>query len=507
MAEPADRSGPGSPAQAPAVHLPPPLQRDPSEVGAYRPLSLLAILGFSLAALYGAALVLFGVVALVRGSPILWPWETLAIPLIAACVSGAARLIIQRAEGTLAGGKLALWGVFLSVLFGMVYTAYLAAVSFVVRDQAIAHGKQWLETITRGTRDDIDKAFLDTLLVEQRPNATDNLHDQLEKFFNTPEGSVTKKGRYGMFCTLEMVQILRQGGKDTVIEPMGVKSWDHTPAGYEVEVNFLVTTREGSVEILVAVLGADAKRGGARQWSVIAQKTTIKPETKKATTFGIGMARAREQSYIAARRWLDKLGQGMIREAYLDTLAPKDRTAVYAKFPEMVADILAGTCSSGAAVLMEDPDRLVPGISIFGNLALLEVDADNFWSPDEAIRTNPAKRAEVLDGIRALLRSPEAIQSGVIHIEGGSELPAVFVGDKVRITHTLQIQPPQKAMIDVALVMEGDSSGLEEGKATSVWRVAQLKVQTVRPPVAPTGVQPNRPGPGGMGGGAQPPGR
>src|SRR5262245_59325202 len=99
MAEPHDRAGGGAAdaaaARPAAFPAPPPELAAPAEQ-AYRPLSVLALIGFGLAALYAAVAVLLGLVAFLSGRPLLMGGWTLLFPLVAAALCLVARAQVRR---------------------------------------------------------------------------------------------------------------------------------------------------------------------------------------------------------------------------------------------------------------------------------------------------------------------------------------------------------------------------------------------------------------------------
>src|SRR5262249_31014972 len=108
MAEPheiAERA-PGLP--APERPLPPEPVDAPDQT--YRALSVLALGGFSVSALYAVITLLLGVVALISRKPMTALGATLVVPVTAFLVCLLARFRIKSSEGTLAGGALASWG-------------------------------------------------------------------------------------------------------------------------------------------------------------------------------------------------------------------------------------------------------------------------------------------------------------------------------------------------------------------------------------------------------------
>src|SRR5262245_17345322 len=98
------------------------------DIQAYRSLSVLALIGFGMSALYATVCLLLAVVALLSRHPMPDLGLSLLIPVTALILCLIARFRIARSEGTLAGGPLTSWGLVLSLLVSTGYAAYYGAV-------------------------------------------------------------------------------------------------------------------------------------------------------------------------------------------------------------------------------------------------------------------------------------------------------------------------------------------------------------------------------------------
>src|SRR5437764_514906 len=87
----------------------------------YRPLSIWAIAGFAVAVLYAVLVVVGGLAGLILGSPLLLGTWGFLLPIVSAAIAFVGRRQVAHSEGTRAGLKLAVWGWWLSVLFGLSY--------------------------------------------------------------------------------------------------------------------------------------------------------------------------------------------------------------------------------------------------------------------------------------------------------------------------------------------------------------------------------------------------
>src|SRR5260370_15621505 len=140
----------------------------------YSAVSLLAILGFSLAVVYGAGLTVASLVALLQRTPLLIAWSLL-IPAAAAAVCAAAHLRIRNSEGALSGLALTRWGLGISLILGLLYVAYFTATYLAVSAQAKAFADQWFDDLAH---DRVAEAYLLTL-PPPRPTVDDTLRSRL----------------------------------------------------------------------------------------------------------------------------------------------------------------------------------------------------------------------------------------------------------------------------------------------------------------------------------------
>src|SRR5262249_22759811 len=118
-----------------------------------------AIASLAFGAFFAVYLVLAALWALRDRSPLLPPAWLLALPFIGAALALTAMYLIRNSEGTLAGMKLAVWGWWLSVGFGLGYGAYYGATAVAVQKQAEDFALAWLNKIKDGKFGD---AFMDT---------------------------------------------------------------------------------------------------------------------------------------------------------------------------------------------------------------------------------------------------------------------------------------------------------------------------------------------------------
>src|SRR5262249_50203224 len=99
-------------------------------------------------------------------------------------------------EGTLAGDKLARWGLLLSLLVGLGYWSYVGATYFAIGREADRYGQKFVEKLTN--RDTLG-AFMMTLPPSERPPDGEAARGQVEARFNSGEMSRTGGGALSAF--------------------------------------------------------------------------------------------------------------------------------------------------------------------------------------------------------------------------------------------------------------------------------------------------------------------
>jgi hypothetical protein len=486
MAEPTDRPGPAltggaesPPSPAPAPHPAHPVAPAPegrADAGPdYRPLALAAIGGFCLAALYAAFLVVCGLAAWFSGTPMLLSPLTLLVPLAALVVSALGWLQVQRSEGTRAGAKLALWGMALSALFGLSYTAYLVASFAALRQQAEAFAGGWLNLVKEHK---YDEAFRLTLEPGERPVAGPQLRRELELRFNAgPEAG--SRGPMNMFTQSSLVRVLNHGptaaeGADTQVKPLGVQSWEYKNGGYQLRLVYEVRTPEYSSEVQLMTHGTERK-GEGRDWAVVLNESGVTPPSS-VPPLQARIAELKDSSSAFVEEWLRKLGSGRTAEAYLDTQDPDRRAALRARYG---AGQLGGALGAdpAPAPLLLDPEAArelyLPGYRDFRRGGLVQAPPDTFWA-DERVRK------DIPEATKRLFERPAELLVPRAHV---APVPAPLWAEKdgrLLFYHDASVIVAPRYMVQGWFVTETDARALDEAGPSPAWRLAALELSTGR---------------------------
>jgi hypothetical protein len=447
------------PQAEPAGRVFPPDPTAPAEES-YRSLSVLALLGFGLAALYAAIVLYMGAFALFSGKPLLLSGWTLLMPLAALAMCLLAGFQIRRSEGTLAGGALASWGWKLSLFVGLGYSAYYAAVYFAVRQQAEAFARDWLELLARG---DLEKAAFRTLPPLRRYNLREDDPDLGRIIDMRSGGGRDPSGASSFLQTMRgqpFVRLLLQSGSGVEIEAQGVQAWSFEKGGYAVSVAFHIKTPEVEFPAVVTVHGSEApnKEYEGRWWNVDIDRTNWVENEAKATELGRHLSQATQDALEFLRLWVGKLREDKIA-AFADTLPPEQR-------PQAVRTLKV------SRVLLLPPDP-----SLWDRFRRFV--AGEMVRADEKTRLSPADRETAVAAARR-------------RFEQRNEPVAAFAprprsmperqrdGNALTLGFDHQFGDDRGLMMIVLVLEVTGDAGLLDGKAVKPnWRVSGVRVVSV----------------------------
>jgi hypothetical protein len=491
MAEPSDRPTPAAssgvqPAPAPSAARhpvpPPPFARE-GELPGYRPLATASVVGFGVAVLYAAFLIVCGLAAWFTGMPLPLNAWLLLVPLGGLIVSALGWLQIQRSEGTLAGGKLAAWGIGLTLFAGLSHGMYLAGTYFAVGQQAETFAKDWLEDIRQHR---LDEAFRKTLPPDERPRSDSGpkLHRELELRKNTgPDGSF--RGELTTFTNSDVVRLINHGrtaeaGDDVEIRPQGIRSSTASGGGYKVEVTFQIRSPQRVIDMLVTAQATEHKEKGL-QWMV--DRTATGAQRGMELPPGARVRELNESALLFTGDWVKKLGAGQTVEAYLETLPASERARLrLQQNVGRIADALAPTSPLARAETLAVPDAarrmLLRGYEAFTNGKLVQAGPDMFWAADEQLRTDMAAVP------REWFQRPTEVFVPMIRQDKATMPLWDRKGDQIRFYSGFEGTVFDRYIVQGAFVAATDARALEETGAPE-WHLDAIELyngRTMAPP-------------------------
>jgi hypothetical protein len=455
--------------------------------------------GFAIASLivsgsFAAIVLTLGIYALYTRAPLLLPLVVQILPYVGVALALVALFLINRSEKTLAGRFLALCGLWLSIVFGLSYLAYYMATYFAIRDQADRYTQSFLDKLKDGKT---IVAFLDTLDPRLRAGVADpNNESEILLRFNRQVqrgGGPQRRGTIDMFRASPMVHFLEQGGKETVIEPLGIKTWDYANDGYEVQRVYRVKSSEGVFDLLIPVRGAESRTHEfeGRKWSVdYPRVNVVRSEISEQAK---NIQKLRGQVAIFVQKWGQKLVRGDLEGAYLDTRDPSERSQLKQQYRGRQAASAVG--------------RAVPtgfGGSLFGLAWLPLEDSDldqELYLPGykaafcegRLVKTEKlqaeteAFRADTIRGLRAVLGGPiepplTRRPESQINIEqqGAPERYTIQDG---RLSFNLEIHlgiliPPIRHLCIGRMLLESDPGPFDMTRDVR-WRIVELDLSLV----------------------------
>jgi hypothetical protein len=445
MAEPSD---PSRVATDTGITAAPPIS-ETERPTAYRPLSLLAIAGFVVAAVFTAGLALFVVVSFFMRSSAIQVW-LLAIPVLAALLSWAGRLKIQASEDTLSGLALTRWGIGLSLVVGLIYAAYCGGTYWAIRQQASNAAFQFLDKLRN---EDVEGAY--ALTLRSRPASGPDLRATLENLQAGPD-SRGAGSEFAQFQQVHWVRCLQYSSPKAEIEQVGVGEWKDLGGGHQLAVTFRVTSEVASFNMTVTVGSWEAK---GRVWGVDLRSCTA--SELNMSSAGETLLRRAEAARSFANDWLSKVAERKEEEVYLSLFFDDQRKAASERFKK--------SKDAGQPTLAEWA-------------GLVRAEAPTFWA-------DPSKRDEVVDEVKKVFQCGDAgpfkLSPMRVQVPTWSE-DKDFLRFGIDFQLMLQKHP---FMAEGRIIVEAELANINAPKP---WRIHS--VELVRAKTAPAG------GPGGAGG-------
>ncbi len=467
MAEPLEQNPSLPAAPSPAGAFPAELKA--TSEPAYSALSITAMIGFGIAALYAGSIGLMAVVGLFARKPLLLTFWTALVPLSAILLCLLARARIRSSEGTLAGESLVRWGLLLSLFVTLSYWAYFAAVYFAVRQQARGYVETWMDQIRD---DDMARAALAVLPPLKRLGLREddpNLLAEVEQRLAALEGPGRPVSMFNTFYQVPLVRLLVQNGREMKIIPRGVTTWDYVRGGYEVVFLYDLETPEGTFEATITTRGLTAPQTEyeRRQWYIEMKQTRLNEQDAVLGLTDKGRATSRLVGSANGflQQWLEEMAKPAREGAFLLSLPQGQREKARADLKN-AAPLIAVAGPVGATLALPS-GRTVEEFTRFLDGGLIRTDGWRIKGAEE-------DRREIVAHVRKLFAKRDF--SG--QLQPSRSMPLrLRVGDHLRFRHDIQIGEPGRYFAEGFLEIECDAKLLDSPEAqldSRTWRFVAL---------------------------------
>jgi hypothetical protein len=314
-----------------------PTRRESNDVG-YKRISSFAIAGLVIGALFVVFLLLQVLMGFSSHSTVLMPLWLEFLPALGVVLSFLGIRSIRTSDGTLAGMRIAKSGLWLSLVAGLGYASYYGATYLAVRQQADAAVQTWADKLRQGK---LNEAFLLTQGPGERRGTNPDDERAMENRFNAPikggpPGSVSKGGMLDLFRDNELIYMLRQGGKDTKVIPLGVRSWDENTGSHTIRRVYGIETPEATFALQIVAQGQDDLNSPdkGRAWKIGFMESSVEKDSLKKTPLGQRLDGLRAQGMKFVSDWRALVMKRQLELAYAMTLDPKERKAAEAMIAE-----------------------------------------------------------------------------------------------------------------------------------------------------------------------------
>jgi hypothetical protein len=369
---------------APAPDSPPPgpLPGFPEDA-VYRPVSLLAILGFCLSVLFGVAMSVTALIALFTRSTLLPPVWICVIPVIAIGVCWMARERIRQSENTQSGEKLAGWGLGLSVIVTVLYGAYYWATYLAVTQQASDFADRWIEALKEGNPEHAYWYLIDPRHRVDIPppvsGAQDaKLRERLEMEFS---GGNTRNTPYNEFRRGRVLTLFRRGGAGTTVRRVGVADWSYDKGSYEVVLRYRIGMPEANADMLVRVASQEPVMAefDGRQWFVLGKGSSFDDPTMHPTPLGEEHRQETRDAFAFAEEWDLGMPSTGVGRHYLATVPAAEREAAGKELKRAMCGSFPALSGGGVLAALDAASRK----QLIGRRSFQQgdlVDTSEFWA-------------------------------------------------------------------------------------------------------------------------------
>jgi hypothetical protein len=414
-----------------------------SETIHYKPLSLMAVAGFLLAAAYVLIIAIGGVASFFKSEPFFLGGWSIALPIGGAVLSGLALWQILSSEGTRAGAGLAKWGLGICVVTCLGYLTYQEFTGLAIVQQANRFLMEKDEQSgffprLQGNEADVFTAFALSLDVADRGAANPRELETLDM----PLGN-SAKGRFTLFLENPLVHLVRFSRPTPAkIEPLAVRTWTYEEGAYRIVRTYRIETAEGVFNVSMMVSSIEPNAAGEkRRWKVEAVPPNAMA-VESRTEFGVKCLQLRQKSaeFLGdpALGWLAKLRNRDDLEVYLRTQPFAKRkdlrqlaTTIRSQTP-LVALVGPVMPTSEAVVEGFLLKKLLPGYHPLDQ-------AFDYFSMDSLRVWDPAYLASVKEGARAFL-SRKGLPHLNFRVTPDDFALVDITGGEAQVTHQAEIR-------------------------------------------------------------------
>ncbi len=287
----------------------------------YQPISGLAVAAVIVSGFYGLIVLTITLTAFYNRKPVILP-GILLIALIGVGLSIAARIAIDKSEGTRAGRRLVTWSWWISFLAGAGYAAYLGANELAVRQQSLAYAEAWFDLLKEKN---IEAAFVQSLEPGVRkPGRGPAIN---------PANKAELEARFGntdllMFRNHDLIRLFARNDKEhIVIEPKGMSNWNQEAFGFTVIQAFTIRTPEGEVDVRLNLNAVNPNTGQEREWYVKLDASPV-GSNRRLTAYGKALQELQFDARAFMENWLRLLNNDQGSTAYLLTRPVEERRKV-----------------------------------------------------------------------------------------------------------------------------------------------------------------------------------
>lgn len=469
----------------------------PADTLVYRPVSGFAVASLILASVYSLVILVLGGMAMYYGDALPLGTWSLLFPIAAAVLALLARRQIRLSEGTRSGSFLASCGWWLSIGFGLGYTAIYVGTYLALTWQAQTFATRFLEYVRDGK---LNHAFLLT----QAPDERGDPDNQREMMIRHGAGAgAGRKPPLQTFYGQEFIRLLQQAGKDAVIHNLGVNLWEYDK-GYHIVQSYRVTTPEGDFDAALSMRSSEDRK--TRGWRIAGNESDLGATKSTLSPYGEALRKWRQESQLFIFFWLQKRNfalmdldgtTGRMDQLFLDTLEPSQRSI----WKSAYACALAGDVAAFASVLgTAGQDSLAthwaqldstewrwncyyPGYAQFYSGALVKTD-----KLEAAAKYRDEVRKEAANLFnhrsRALLKQTEG--------NTGAPEPFDTKTQRLRVAHSIDldsvdVDPAADALkfhAEGQLIVESDPGEFTVSR-TPQWRIVGLNLLTADQPPPP----------------------